>query len=132
MGVSKADRGELSAWAAAHTQCAVCEWPGRDPRRRLEIHHIQGGAGRKHDPRNLLMLCSRCHCVLHSGKVCGNFPDLNKSHILWCKQDTDPDNYDPRYLASLRGKVGLGMDPCQPPQYYMDERTLNATRSRRP
>lgn len=122
----------LAEWAAEHRSCAVCWWPESDGRRRMEIHHLQGGAGRQHDRRNLVSLCDRCHCILHSGQVCGRYPDLNKGILLTAKQESDPDNFDPAYLASLRGKKHLGYDPAPIPEYYLSERQRNLSRSRTP
>lgn len=130
--MNKADRQTLADYAAEHRSCAVCWWPESDGRRRLEIHHLQQGAGRKHDSRNLLTLCERCHCVLHSGAICGVYPDLNKGILLAAKQEADPDGFDPEFLASLRHKQHLGYEPAPIPQYYLDERVTNLTRARKP
>ena len=84
-----------------------------------------GGAGRKHDIRNYLRLCERCHGVLHSGRIYGGFPDLTNAILLSTKQECDPDNFDPAYLASLKHKKHLGYDPEPIPQWYLDEREKN-------
>jgi hypothetical protein len=122
----------LSEYAAEHRSCAVCWWPESDGRRRLEIHHLQQGAGRKHDRRNLLSLCSACHAVFHSGPVATGLPDLNKGTLLTAKQESDPGHYDPQYLASLRRKQHLGYEPEPIPQYYLEQRQKNLWRSRNP
>ena len=101
-------------------------------RSRLEVHHLQGGAGRKHDIRNYVRLCGRCHDVLHDGSVAGNFPPLYKSTLLHVKQECDPDNYDPTYLASLKHKKHLGYDPEPPAEWYLQERENNLTKARKP
>jgi hypothetical protein len=98
----------------------------------MEIHHLQQGAARKHDRRNLLSLCERCHGVFHSGRVYGLYPDLNKGILLTAKQESDPENYDPEFLASLRHKRHLGYEPQPIPAYYLDERQANLYRSRKP
>lgn len=123
--MNKAERSALLEWVAEHRCCSVCWWPESDGRRRLEVHHIIGGAGRKHDVRNYLRLCERCHGVFHSGKVYSRQPDLNRCILLGVKQDCDPDNYDPRYLASLKMKKHLGYEPEALPQYYEEERKRN-------
>jgi hypothetical protein len=101
-------------------------------RRRMEIHHICGGSARKHDRRNLLSTCSRCHGVYHNGKIDGNFPDITKGMILAAKQESDPDNYDPEYLAWLRHRKHLGYDPQPIDPYYLEERERNVGTCRQP
>lgn len=132
--MNKRERQCLIDWSALHTSCAVCWWPERDYRRRLEVHHIVGGRARArgHDPRNYLSLCDRCHGVYHSGKVVGNFPDLYIGTLLWCKRETDEEIYDPQYLASLRNKKHLGADPQPPHEFYMQERQVNLGENRTP
>lgn len=123
--MNKPERDALLLWVQEHRCCAVCWWPESDGRRRLEVHHLVGGAGRKHDIRQYVRLCNRCHGVLHSGKIFGGFPDLTNAILLSSKQESDPENYDAAFLASLRHKKHLGYDPEPIPQYYLDERELN-------
>jgi hypothetical protein len=130
--MTKAERDRLVDWVQYHRCCAICWWPESDGRRPLEVHHIQGGAGRKHDVRNYLRLCQRCHNFFHSGLVVGRFPPLYKGTLLWAKQESDPENYDPAYLASLRMKKHLGYDPQPPDEWYLAERQTNLTRARKP
>ena len=95
-----------------------------------------GGASRSkgHDPRNYVLLCARCHGVLHSGKIYALTPDLNARILLAVKQESDPERYAPQYLAELRHKKHLGYDPEPVPQFYLDERKQNASgwKQRRP
>lgn len=93
---------------------------------------MQGGPGRKHDVRQYLRLCGRCHDVLHDGKLAGNYPHLYKGTMLWAKQQSDPENYDPAYLASLRMKKHLGYEPQEPDAFYIAEREANLSWSRKP
>jgi hypothetical protein len=51
--------------------------------------------------------------------------DLNTRILLGVKQECDPDNYDPEYLASLKHKKHLGYDPEPLPDYYAKERERN-------
>jgi hypothetical protein len=125
--MNKAEQKELLAWVELHRCCAVCWWPESDGRRGLEVHHLIGGAGRKHDIRNYCRLCSRCHGVLHSGKIFSGQPDLDRRILLGVKQECDPDNYDPEFLASLKNKKHLGYDPEPLPDYYIRERQQNIT-----
>lgn len=97
----------------------------------MEIHHLVGGAGRKHDRRNLLTLCENCHAVLHSGPKVTGLPDLNKGILLTCKQETDPEYYDTAFLASLKHKQHLGYDPEPVPDVYLEQRQRNVTWSTR-
>lgn len=115
----------LLAWVAEHRCCSVCWWPESDGRRKLDVHHLVGGAGRKHDIRNYARLCSNCHTVLHSGSKVTGLPDLNRCILLTAKQESDPENYDPEFLASLKMKKHLGYDPEPIPDYYLTERELN-------
>lgn len=94
-------------------------------RRRMEIHHLVQGAGRVHDRRCLVSLCSNCHTVLHSGSKVTGLPDLNKGILLAAKQEADPEYYDPAYLASLKRKKHLGYDPEPIPEFYMAQRQRN-------
>jgi hypothetical protein len=95
-------RKELSAFAEAYGFCAVC-WS----RESLHIHHLQQGAGRSHDRRNLLRLCMWCHEGLHFGGK----HDLTKGMLLTAKREVDDAHYDPEFLASLRLKKHLGYGP---------------------
>ena len=101
-------------------------------RRRMEIHHLVGGRGRKHDRRNLLSLCQNCHEVLHLGPKLTGLPDLNKGILLTCKQETDPEFYDPVFLASLLHKKWLGYDPEPVPEWYLQQRERNVGPWRKP
>lgn len=86
-----------------------------------------GGSNRHkaHHPKAFLVLCSRCHGVYHSGKIIGNFPDLNIGILLTAKQECDPDNFDPAFLAQLKNKKHLGRDPEPIPEFYLAERQAN-------
>lgn len=132
--MNAAERAALLDWVQLHRCCAVCWWPESDGRRSLEVHHLMGGASRKHDIRNYLRLCSRCHGVLHSGRVNGLYPDLNNRILLGAKQECDPENYDPEYLAWLKRKKHLGYDPEALPDFYKQERQQNtgSWKSRKP
>jgi hypothetical protein len=50
---------------------------------------------------------------------------VNRRILLTVKQECDPDNYDPTYLASLKHKKHLGYDPEPVPEYYLEERDRN-------
>jgi hypothetical protein len=65
--------------------------------------------------------------VLHSGKIFSGQPDLDRRILLGVKQECDPDNYDPEFLASLKNKKHLGYDPEPLPDYYIRERQQNIT-----
>ena len=101
------EREELSSFADEYQFCAVC-WTRTEA---LHIHHLQQGAGRKHDRRNLLRLCHWCHDGLHFGGK----HDLTKGMCLTAKREVDDANYDPEFLARLRHKAHLGYGPQRYP-----------------
>jgi hypothetical protein len=123
--MNKQERIELQAWLEEHRSCGVCWWPESDGRRRLEVHHLVGGAGRKHDIRQYVRLCQNCHTVLHSGSFLTGLHDLTKPILLGVKQECDPSNYDPKFLASLKHKQHLGYEPEELPEAYKEERLRN-------
>lgn len=123
--MNKQEKAALIEWVALHRCCAICWWPESDGRRKLDVHHIIGGRGRKNDIRNYVRLCHRDHDILHAGRVAGNFPTLYNSTVLTAKQECDPDNFDPEYLASLLRKKHLGYDPTPIPDFYLAERERN-------
>lgn len=125
--MNKTQRIELHEWTELHRSCAVCWWPESDPRRPLQVHHLVGGQNRSKatHPKCYLRLCDRCHDVLHDGKVAGNYPDLTRAHMLTAKQESDPENFDPAHLASLKAKKHLGYDPEPIPDFYLQERKNN-------
>lgn len=127
------ERAALHEWCDIHRSCAVCWWPESAWGRELHVHHLVSGVNRAkaHHPKAYLRLCDRCHCVYHSGKVCGLFPDLDARILLAAKQESDPDNYDPAYLAKLKHKKHLGYEPAPIPEYYLEERQRNLTSGRK-
>ncbi len=132
--MNKSQRVELAEWVALHRCCAVCWWPESDGRRPLQVHHLVGGQNRykAHRKECYLRLCDRCHDVYHDGRIAGNYPDLTKAHLLYAKQESDPGNYDPSLLASLKAKKHLGYDPEPLPEFYLSERETNLGRCRKP
>ena len=123
--MNKDERAELLEWVALHRCCGVCWWPESDGRRRLEVHHLVGGCARKHHIKQYVRLCERCHGILHSGKIYSGLPDLDRRILLTVKQECDPDNYDPQFLASLKHRKHLGYEPEPIPDYYLEERDRN-------
>jgi hypothetical protein len=107
---------ELSRFAELFSYCAVC-WS----RVSLAIHHLQQGAGRVHDRRNLLRLCNGCHEGLHFGGM----RNLSKGHCLTAKREVDDEHYDPAYLAQLRHKVRLGYGTLPYPDWVALARWKN-------
>lgn len=131
----KADeKRALTEWRSQFDRCAICHWPERDTRRRLEVHHLEGGAVRSkgNAPFNWLLICSRCHGVHHSGKIFGRFPDITKGILLSTKAEVDPDNYEPQAMAALRHRKALRYEPEPIPDYYLDERLINQSGARKP
>jgi len=104
-----------------HTACAVCYWPATRKGRRLELHHIVGGPGRKNPPdgSNWVCLCGRCHHAVH-GKL-PVYGELSKGAILTAKIAEDGP-VDLAALAALRGKKHLGYEPEPIPQEFINDR----------
>lgn len=129
-----AEKRALEQWRAQFDRCAICHWPERDWRRRLEVHHLEGGSvrARGNAPFNWLLICSRCHGVLHSGKIFGRFTDLDKGILLHAKAEEDPDYYDPAAMAALRHRKALSYEPREIPEFYLAERLVNQTSARKP
>lgn len=117
-----AERDLFDALAIEWPKCAACH--ARSSWRGMHFHHIVGGAGRKHDRRNLLRLCGDCHDTLHMGAPTG-VPDLTKGMMLKLKQETDLKHFSPEWLAGLDRKRWLGYDPEPLPDWYLDQRRRN-------
>lgn len=101
-------RDALVAFANEQSFCWMC-----DGQVGLQIHHIAGRRGKDpHDRRNLCRLCDGCHRLYHDGSRTEHTVGLE--HILYAKKVFDPAHYDPAYLAGLRGKKHLGVDPVRP------------------
>lgn len=105
-----------------HPRCAVCHWPATRRGRRLELHHIIGGAGRKDLPcgSNWLCLCGRCHHALHAERLRG-YPDLTKGAILTAKEEEDG-FVDTSLLASLKARKALPYEQCPIPEEFLADR----------
>lgn len=102
-------------------RCSICH--GREkPWRKISVHHIygrHGGKKRYNDPRNLILVCEEtCHEGIHR---CAGGCSLSLGNVLWAKADEDGE-VDVKYLASLRGRVGLRDDPVPLPAWALDAR----------
>lgn len=53
------------------------------------------------------------------------------SILLQAKKESDPENYDPEWLAQVKNKKHLGVDPEPIPEFFMKERERNLTWSLR-
>ena len=104
-----------------HQWCAICHWPSTRKGRRLELHHIVGGPGRKNPPdgANWLCLCGRCHHAVH-GKV-PDYGEITKGAVLTAKIEEDG-AVDVEALAALRGKKHLGYEPEPIPAKFLADR----------
>jgi hypothetical protein len=108
-----------------HQRCAICHWPAQRKGRRLELHHIVGGPGRKNPPdgSNFLCVCGRCHDALHHQRHPG-YPDLTKGSILTAKAEEDG-FVDLDKLASLKGRKSLPYEPEEIPDAFIRDRLRN-------
>lgn len=98
-------------WAAKCDHCHACgisreNAPRRDGGVPLAVHHIIRGS-RSDEPTNWMMLCHRCHGLVHDDvyrDAEGNeLPRLTLGIILTIKQDRAPKEYDRQRLEQLYG-----------------------------
>ncbi len=106
-----------------HPRCAICHWPANRPGRRLELHHIVGGPGRKDlpDGSNWLCICGRDHHALHHQRLPG-YPNLTKGMVLTAKIDEDGP-VDVKKLAALKRRQALPYEPEPIPKEFLEDRT---------
>lgn len=97
-------------WACGHSGMGWSTAQGIDYPRNLERAHIIGGAGRKHDRRNLALLCKLCHDLSHGMFIRKRLnsdrellPHLRRDHLLWLKVRFDG-RVDRKYLREIAGK----------------------------
>jgi hypothetical protein len=112
-------------WAARHDYCQVCLISERAARWRrltgLQTHHIIK-PGRSDEACNLLRVCEQCHRIIEGERVPDNqggyFPKLTLAHVLHCKRELDPHEYDPDRLTVLwrHRERKDGFDPLPRPQ----------------
>jgi hypothetical protein len=112
----------IDEYMASHQRCAVCHWPAWRRGRRLELHHIVSGPGRKDlpDGQSWVVLCGRCHHALHHQRIPG-YPDLSRGAILSAKEEEDG-AVDVQLLASLKRKRSLPYDQCPIPDAFLADR----------
>ncbi len=113
-------------WSRRHDCCQVCGIHKRNARwqaltRGLQTHHIIK-PGRSDEPCNLMRLCARCHRIVEGERVPdamgGHYPQLTLAHVLYCKREHDPGEYDRDRLTVLwrqRERVN-GFDPLPRPR----------------
>ena len=128
--------GAYTRWAERHDYCQVCGIDKRATRwgrlAGLQTHHIIK-PGRSDEPCNLLRVCERCHWIVEGERVPddqgGHYPKLALAHVLHCKREHDPHEYDPDRLTLLwrHRKRTDGFDPLPAPQplpeAFLAERT---------
>lgn len=121
MGEKATDGLTQQDYMLLHNRCAVCHWPSSRPGRRLELHHIVGGSGRKNLPSgvNWICLCSRCHTAVHDRLP--DYGELPKGAILTAKEDEDG-AVDVAELAALKGRKALPYDQCPIPDQFLADR----------
>ena len=129
------DHEAVRNWAERHDCCQVCgidEYKARWIQiTGLQTHHIIK-AGRSDEPCNLLRVCERCHRIIEGESLPdengGHWPHLTLAHVLHCKQEQDPQQYDADRLTVLwrNRQRSLDFDPLPRPEplpaVYVDER----------
>ena len=116
-------------FASAFRKCWACGW--RQGWRswclsNLEIAHIVGGAGRRHDRRAIVRLCNGCHLLNHGARivVAGvRLPTLDLGHLVWLKREWDQEHLDIPYLMSLRVKRAEVIEPVELPEWFLVQRS---------
>ncbi len=119
------DPEAVREWSDRHDSCQVCGIDDHTARwaqiTGLQTHHIIK-AGRSDEPCNLLRVCERCHRIIEGESVPdergGHWPHLTLAHVLYCKQEHDPRQYDPDRLTMLwrNRKRAIDFDPLPPPE----------------
>ena len=102
--------------------CGIGQFATRWARRTgLQTHHIIK-PGRSDEPCNLLRVCEQCHRIVEGERVPhdkgGHYPKLTLAHVLHCKREHDPHEYDLDRLTVLwrHRKRKDGFDPLPTPQ----------------
>jgi len=129
------DQEAVWEWTNSHNCCQVCgidehkaRWVGITG---LQTHHIIK-PGRSDEACNLLRVCERCHRIIEGESVPaeneGHWPPLTLAHVLGCKQEHDPQEFDPDRLTVLwrNRERSLAFDPLPRPEplpdAYIEER----------
>jgi len=129
------DPEAVRQWASSHDCCQVCgideqkaRWAGITG---LQTHHIIK-PGRSDEACNLLRVCERCHRIIEGECVPdengGHWPPLTLAHVLYCKQEHDPQEFDLDRLTALwrNRQRSRDFDPLPRPQplpdAYIEER----------
>ena len=108
---SKEGEKARKKWAAKCDYCQACgisreNAPRRDGGVPMAVHHVIRGS-RSDEPTNWMMLCHRCHGLVHDDvyrDVDGQeLPRLTLGIILTLKQDRCPKEYDRARLEQLYG-----------------------------
>ena len=129
------DPEAVRQWAQGHDCCQVCGIDGHKARwvyiTGLQTHHIIK-AGRSDEPCNLLRVCERCHRIIEGESVPeedgGHWPPLTLAHVLYCKREYDPHEYDADRLTLLwrNRRRSPAFDPLPRPEplpaAYLEER----------
>lgn len=89
--------------------------------RTLDIAHIVGGAGRRHDRRAIVRLAHDVHMASHGDRIrVGEelIPQLNIFNLCWLKERFDPECYDPDFIRSIRTKRAEQIIPVRPADWF--------------
>ena len=115
------------AWAEQHLSCACCGRREGAFGGHLENHHIVK-RGRIDDPRCLLRLCfcwdsdePSCHYLAEGGQVRRSdgrlWPTLSLANCLHLKRESDPENFDPTWLAGILAPRRLPVPEALPVEF---------------
>lgn len=115
------------AWAKKVLRCQVCGIDREAGRRRdggldAECHHIIRGS-RSDEPTNWLLVCYRCHGLIHDAvyrdEAGEELPRLTLGVILTVKRLRNPKEYDRQRLEQLFGQTLVDELPL--PEFYERE-----------